>query len=203
MSEIDFQELASALKVAADTINAFPHESVQIKIVEALIRAYENDHTEDESAILEHGVDGDGNETVTTVPKDINGAPQLGRQTKKRSTKYVPALDKDLNLHPDDAPSLKEFAQECQPKTQNEYCLVSIYWFIEKAHIDPVTADMVYTAFRNLNVSLPADFINMIAKTGSKGWIHSGERTNLKLSTNGINFVEREMTKRSAEVVDE
>jgi hypothetical protein len=109
--------------------------------------------------------------------------------------KAAPGHDKDLNLHPAGKTSFRDFVAEKQPgNNTHEHNVVALYWLTQLAEVETATADQVFTCYRNLKWKLPADLRNSLQSTSSvKGWMHTKDTDDLKITAQGINFVEREL----------
>jgi hypothetical protein len=105
---------------------------------------------------------------------------------------------KDLNLHPDGKPSLKEFADEKKPKNQMEQVTVCIYYLCRILELTGVTADHVYTCLKHLNVRTPNDLPQTIRDVArKKGFVDTSKGDDLKITNPGDNFVEHELKDRA------
>ncbi|MGW6200752.1 hypothetical protein ACWF0M_31715 [Kribbella sp. NPDC055110] len=91
-------------------------------------------------------------------------------------------------------PSYKEFSESKKPTSALEKCLVSVYWLsrLTKTPV-PTTVDQVYTCFKVAGWAVPTDLVNTLQQAGTKGWLDTKKRDDLKVVVQGENHIEHEM----------
>jgi hypothetical protein len=95
-------------------------------------------------------------------------------------------------------PSLRNFVESKRPATLLEKCLVSVYWLSNCMHdATPVTVDAVFTCFKAMSWVVPPDLVNTLQQTGSKGWLDTGKRDDLRVVVQGENHLEHDMPAKS------
>jgi hypothetical protein len=110
-------------------------------------------------------------------------ATARGNKTAAKKTgstskaKQIFSLSKDLDLDGAGSPKFREFSDEKVPG--NDYI------------------DHVYTCFKYMSWRVPADLVNTVQKAGSKGWLDTRNRDDLKVVVMGENYVEHEMPVRN------
>jgi hypothetical protein len=185
----EFEALLSRMPDIAKAVSAFDSESIQMEAFRSLVSAFLG-----EGHVRSHQEVAQPARAASDTPATRNGADSsaIARRTSPRS-KQAHALIKSLDLVKGAAKSFEDFANEKQPKTHEEKCLVSVYWLERLANVKPVTSDHVYTAFKHLDWEIPADLGNKLSVTGSKGWLDSRKRDDLKIVVGGENYVEHRM----------
>lgn len=115
------------------------------------------------------------------------------RQLKKEALSIV----KDLNLAGQgDKPSLKDFFSNYKARSQWEKNVIFVYYLQNIAKVTPITTNHIYTCYRNVGTKIPGAFKQSLWDTASdKGWIDTSSLENIKLTTQGINYIEHDMAK--------
>jgi hypothetical protein len=131
-----------------------------------------------------------GSETGAAVPaKNATVKKAAGSKVKQSFS-----LDKTLDLVNGGSPSFKEFWESKKPKSDVEKCLVSVYWLTRQTLKPiPATIEQVYTCFKAANWAVPSGLANTLAKAGTKGWLDTRKRDDLKVVVQGENHIEHEM----------
>lgn len=108
-----------------------------------------------------------------------------------RKTGQVLTVDKMLVLSPTGKTSWIEFAREKSPKNAEKKGTVAVYYLSHILEEGNVTMNKVYTCFREASWRLPANLVNALHRTGTRGWIDTSNREDIKITPHGINLVER------------
>ena len=196
MSATELDELLDRMPQIAAAVEKFTSESIQSEVFPALMRAF---GITGETSGDAHGSGTDervtarakgGSETVHSAPaKNVPAKKASGAKVKQSFSQ-----DKTLDLVNGGSPSFKEFWESKKPKSAIEKCLVSVYWLTRQTHNTvPATIEQVYTCFKAANWAVPSDLANTLAQAGTKGWLDTKKRDDLKVVVQGENHVEHEM----------
>jgi hypothetical protein len=102
----------------------------------------------------------------------------------------------DLNFRPDGKETLKEFFQQKAPANDLAAVVVIVYYFQHVMGLNKIGTSHVMTALKEVGKAIPADLrqtIRNVKKT--RMWINFSDTDDLKMTTQGDNFVEHEMGK--------
>lgn len=130
-------------------------------------------------------------EPVAKPEKPATTTNSKSRSTKK--TKTVLSMDKDLNLHPSDKQSAREFLESKNPSNVKEKCVAAVYYLGRILNIDKISTSMVYTTFKDLQWKVPSDIRNTLQQAGTAGWLDTKDSDDIKLTVNGENLVEHDL----------
>lgn len=90
--------------------------------------------------------------------------------------------------------SFKQFVEEKKPTNMVEKCLISVYWLAKETKArTPATVDQVYTCFKDAGWVVPNDLVNTLQQAGTKGWLDTKKRDDMKVVVGGENHVEHDM----------
>jgi hypothetical protein len=104
------------------------------------------------------------------------------------------AWDKALDLAGNGSQTFKMVATQKAPSNALEKCLVAVYWLTRLSDSSvPATIDQVYTCFKHMDWRVPANLANSLQKAGSKGWLDTQKREDLRVVVQGENYFEHEM----------
>ena len=120
-------------------------------------------------------------------PRKPRRAKKKGAKTKKAAgkTKTKIRVIKDLNLKPKGKTSARDFANEKSPTNHKEKCTIAVYYLEKKAGIDAITTAHVYTFYKEMSWVVPANLNNMLAQTGSEGWLDTSDSEKIEVTTMG------------------
>ncbi|MCB1806448.1 MAG: hypothetical protein KDJ99_15265 [Candidatus Competibacteraceae bacterium] len=135
---------------------------------------------------------------VETSPE--NSTPSAARRTRgtgiKKDRNAGLQLVPDLNFRPQDKQPLKEMFQQKGPENDTEAALLFVYYLQHVMASDKISASHVMTAFKEVGKAIPADIrqtIRNIKKT--RMWVNFSDLDDIKMTTQGDNYVEHEMGK--------
>lgn len=102
----------------------------------------------------------------------------------------------DLNFRPDGKQALKEFVDEKNPKSDLESAVATVYYMQRVMGLSKIGPAHVMTALKEAKKAIPADLKQTIrnVKT-SRMWLNFDDLDDLRMTTQGDNFVEHEMGK--------
>jgi hypothetical protein len=140
----------------------------------------------------------------TSVDDPINGepvaeAPEQPRRKRgdgngNRDRNSGLSLVKSLDLMPEGKETLKVFVNGKNPQNQMEHIAVYIYYLKAVLEEQKVGFDHVFTCFKETGERMPLDLPQTCRNAASsKGWIDTAEPDDLKITTKGVNFVEKEL----------
>lgn len=197
MSEIELDALLERMPQIADVLGKFTSESIQSEVFRALMHAF--------YGAPAHAANEDSNgvgETGTSEEDQTGSAPPIKQTAKKTPVKKSTAakakqtlsIDKTLDLVNGGSESFKTFVEEKKPANNHEKCLVSVYWLTRVASAPmPATLDRVYTCFKEAGWKVPSDLVNALQQAGTKGWLDTKKRDDLKVVVGGENHLEHDM----------
>ncbi len=122
-----------------------------------------------------------GTKSEATIPKKKKGNVKSDE----------PKVDKTLDLSGvNQAPSLKDFVSQYQPKTNMERNVVFIGYLKDKMETDKVSMDHVWTCYHDLELNFPVSMKQSLYDTSSKkSWINVPSLDDLSLSVQGNNWL--------------
>lgn len=206
MGTVEFDDLVARLRGIADVVNAFKAESVQLRVVEALISAHG-----DVSGTTASTLGADGQSTSATLrrarkatarkkaasAKVIVGEKATSRRRGTGASAFN--LVNDINLAPAGKEPFDDFITRAQPKNHVENCLATVYWLVEIAKA-PASDDRIFTVYRLQGWKLPANLTIELSRPKSLDWINPSDRKDIKVTVVGINHVEKTMLNRPPKV---
>lgn len=131
--------------------------------------------------------------TPKKAQKQSNGSKGKGQSTTSRTLTPL----NNINFRPDGIETLKDFFSGYAAKSNLDYNLIILYWFQEKSKDSPITINHVLTAYRHLNLKIPNLKQSLVDTKSRKGWIESGNNENLKVTREGLNYIEHDMPKKN------
>lgn len=137
----------------------------------------------------------------TTIETKITKSTKTGRSKSNKASKiesYSPVTD--LNLHPEDCISLKDYYNQFSPKSNLEKNLIIVNYLTEICKLSNIGAPHVFTCYKNLGQKIPTALRQSLIDTKRRqGWINTADMDDLKTTTSGYNYLEHEMAKKEAE----
>jgi hypothetical protein len=117
-------------------------------------------------------------------------------QSKSKSTHKIVS---DLNLLPADKQSFKDFFSDKSGGNKlsaQEFNLVAVYYLKKVLNVQGVSADHVYTCYKEAGQIVPTALVQSLKDTASlKGWISTSKTDDIKIEIAGENEVEHRMPK--------
>lgn len=133
----------------------------------------------------------------TAVSKEHKQQTEKSQVTKgtqpKAKTKLSLVIMKDLNLRPQGKKSFIDFAKEKQPASYEQKCTVAAYYLEKVLGVKGICVNHIYTCFKDASWRVPADLKNKLSVTGTKGWLDTSNREDIKLTTRGDNLIEHDL----------
>lgn len=128
-------------------------------------------------------------ETVSEISKSVN-------KKSKNSNSVSYSFVSDLNLHPKNGESLKGFFSQYKTASTVEVVLIIIYYLEKILKQSNIDGNSIYTCYKNLGLPVPSirDALGNIHIR--KGWVNTSNRSDLKLTISGENYIEHEMEKK-------
>jgi hypothetical protein len=118
---------------------------------------------------------------------------------KRKTMKATPSIVKDLKLRPKGRQSFSDFATEKKPGTNSEKCAVAVYYLDRVLTLAGITADHVYTCFKEADWRVPTNVRNTLAKTASaEGWLDTSDMNAVVLTPRGEALVDHDLPRPSA-----
>lgn len=197
-----FDDLMGQMPSIAKAVNAFESEAVQQAAFEALVAAALGDTPSVRRDGAEEPVDPKTPRKRAPAKKRAAKRPAGGENGRPRSSRRAstsPQLVRDLNLRPKSGQHFVAFVDEHNsPKKNNERLLLAVFWLERVAQVDGVTADHVYTCFKEAKWKVPANLRNALQVVATrKGWITTTNMDDIKVEIAGENFVEHDLTSRA------
>jgi hypothetical protein len=127
---------------------------------------------------------------------DAYSSPAAKRKRKPPTMSVV----KDLDLHPSDKKHLRAFYEEKKPKTQLEHVATFVYYLSRVLEISGVTANHIFTCFKDVQIKPPNDLPQIIRNTASNkhGWVDCSDASDIKITNPGENLVEHDLPHNGA-----
>lgn len=195
MSTDDLEELLARMPEIAKAVNEFTSEAVQLAAFEALVGSHDGPARKSRSTSNEPDTPPGGKPTAKRPRKRTPAKPSNGKPVKRKAA-GSPTLDKNLNLRPGGKVSLKDFVVEKAPTDNMQRSIVAVYYLSHVLQLDAVTADAVFTCYREMSWKLPGDFRNHLQTIASrKGWLDTSDTDAITMTASGINFVEHDLPK--------
>lgn len=144
--------------------------------------------TTDDIINVEQGVVEDPDANVEYEP----AAPRL--KAEKRRKLPTLAIVKELNLRPVGKKSFRDFYAEKQPATQMDQIAVAVYYLRVTLETEVVSANHVFTCFKDVSVKVPPDLPQIIRNCRrQKGWVDPAAEDGITITTQGQNHVEHDL----------
>lgn len=181
----DDETIQEGLRAIASAVNKTFQPRVVVKQLPVDGHAHQNLTDESESDIESEETE----EDLETV---------LPAKPKAKSARKPPTMSlvKDLDLCPSKKPHLKSFVAEKNPQSQPEQIAVCVYYLRKILEVDGVTANHVYTCFKDAGFRTPNDLPQIIRNTAAaKGTVDSKGSKGIQITTRGENLVEHDLPK--------
>ena len=142
--------------------------------------------------------------TPGSAKAKISGGTAKKAKTKKgsRSSSAEPhPLVKDLDLSGGSSGIiLRDFYAGFTATNAMQKNLIFAVYLRDHVGLDAISADHIYTCWRNVNERVPKHFNQSIRDAASKkGWLDTGDLSNITISTQGFNGTEHDIPKMDAE----
>lgn len=188
MSDTTLRDLLEAMPSIAKVVNTFTSDAVQQKAFAVLMHAL---GVESE---IEKSEKPPGQKTKTKRATKRPALTEKGRKSRKAQA-GPPKFKSDLNLRPKGKKSLKDFAAEKKPKSNEERFAVMVYYLEKTLQEKAIDRDHIYTCFKELGgVKFPLQIDAVLRNSARrKGWIDTSNSSDLKITTRGENFVEHDL----------
>ncbi len=136
------------------------------------------------------------NENGASAEYPVN--EKKANSAKKVSKSSNSSIIKDLNLKPKDGKSLKEFYAEKNPESNIERNTVFVYYLEKILNINDITADHIFTCYKEMGLKIPLNLRQSIFDTASSryGYLDGSDTQHIKLIIRGENFVEHDLPKQ-------
>lgn len=122
--------------------------------------------------------------------------PRRKKSTNKKGKgKVIPKQIKNLNLKPNGKESGVNFALEKKPTNVMQKCVVAVYYLRDVLELPAISADHVFTFFKNATWKVPSDLINTLQQAGTAGWLDTADSKNIIITPIGENLVEHDLPK--------
>ncbi|MCU7493308.1 MAG: hypothetical protein HF300_15910 [Ignavibacteria bacterium] len=123
----------------------------------------------------------------TKIAKSSNGKSKSARKTTF-------SIVKEISLRPDGVKSFKEFVKEKDPKSDQEKCLVAVYYLKMNLNIENIDANYVFTCFKDAGWRTPANLTTTLTVLSSqKGWVDTSSLKSIVLTNLGEDYVEHDL----------
>ncbi len=142
--------------------------------------------------------------SAPSVAKKTNGGQEAKKEVppthkpKAKQPKKEPlTIVKELDLAAKgDKPSLKDFYSGYNVRSNWERNLIFLYYLETIPKIASITTDHIFTCYRHVSAKIPKAFKQSLFDTASeKGWIDTSSLDDIKLTTQGMNYMEHDITK--------
>ena len=180
------QSLQDALKTVVAAMNRPGLTAVRIPANN------QNALTGQPNVVPQEQTDTEDGEVETTAEVNDGPAPVRRRGTGAKSDRNVGIkLVPNLDFHPDDKPTLKQFFSEKAPKTDMEQSLVIGYYLQHMLDLPAFGPGHILTGFKEVQKPVPVDLKGTIRNLRSmKVWVNFSSIEEIALTTQGENYVE-------------
>lgn len=196
MATTQLDGLLARMPEIAEAVERFKSDAIQARVLDALLDAFgvaSGGGGDRHPTPADMSAGGSGSSDVTGKSDGAKKTVAKKAASKGLKGKQVFTIDKDLDLARGAAQSFKDFAESKKPTTAVEKALVAVYWLTRVREDGPATVDQVYTCFKGAAWAIPSDLVNTIQQAGTKGWLDSKKRDDLKVVVGGENYVEHSM----------
>ncbi len=132
----------------------------------------------------------------TALAKDADSEEIAKPKAKSAGKKQSFNFDKSIDFYSKSGPSglnFAEFSAAHPPKNTIHKAVVAVYWLAKELGLDATSVEHVYTAFKTANWVVPSDLVNTLQQAGTKNYLDSKKRDDLRLTTHGENLIEHEL----------
>ncbi len=130
-------------------------------------------------------------------PAGAGAGSHAAKSKPSKKSKTVISMDKTLNLSPSGKTSAAQFAAEKSPSNVKEKCVVAAYYLRDFVEMQQVTAQAVFTFFKQLQWPTPADLKNTLQQAGTAGWLDTADSDDIKITSMGENLIEHDLPARA------
>lgn len=183
VSEID------ALKAIDDMLSKISDSNTKDRILDWAFKKYSSMP----KPVVNDAVEDDENNIVVTKKKPKKKKAKTKAKNKTKTSTSL-SIVKDLNLKPSGKKSFKDFVDEKKPSSNQQKCVVSVYYLINKLKLSNIEINHIYTCYKDAGWRTPADLANTLQYTASvKGWLDTRHSADIKLTTHGDNLIEYDL----------
>jgi hypothetical protein len=119
-----------------------------------------------------------------------------GTPKSRKGVRDGQSIVKELDLTKGKHGRLKDFYAKYDLKTNMERNLVFVYYMQNELDLTGITDNHVFTCYRDVSAKLPGALRQSLADTASRnGWLDTSDMENIRLATQGINFLEHDLPK--------
>jgi len=131
--------------------------------------------------------------------KNTKKEKKAKKTTRAKSASRL-SIVRDLNLKPKSKESFNGFADKKKPGSNQEKCVVAVYYLHTVLQLTGIAIEHVFTCFKDMAWRLPSDLANTLRYTASvKGWLDTGDSSSIKLTTHGENLIEHDLPRKTKE----
>ena len=190
MTDQQFENLLKRMPTIAEAVNGFNSEAVQAQAFDALMSALLGDQC---PSPISRGAQHDNQrkeEESSAKARSGRGA-RAGRSGSRRSAEIMHELD----LAPKGKTSFTDFVADKQPTTNEEKYAVVVYYLEQVLKLPAISEHHVSTVFRMApGWREPEDIWGGLKMTARRtSTIDTSDRTNIKTTPHGRNFVEHDL----------
>jgi len=122
---------------------------------------------------------------------------QSSSTRKRKAARSSPSIVKDLNLRSEGRQSFNDFAGEKKPATNQEKCVVAVYYLGRVLSVSGISTDHVFTCYKSANWRVPSNlYTTLLGVASHKGWLDTSDMNNVMLTSHGENLVEHDLPKK-------
>lgn len=206
--ETPFDRLLGLMPKIADVVNQFDDAEVKRSAFDVLMTEYGVERRPRPTVpaglrAVEPLADDAGEDSDRRGASELEGKAQASttRQSRPRkagSKKSWP-IDKQINFRPSGKPSLREFADEKQPKNIDQKNAVIIYYMAEVLGMSTANIGQVLAGYAACPWKPPGTPDVALRTTASKyGWINTSDTKSMTITHGGRAFVEFDLPAQKA-----
>jgi len=115
--------------------------------------------------------------------------PSRKKKKTKSATKLSFSIVKDLNLNPEGKSSFQDFVNSKKPKTEQEKCVIAVYYLQNELGIVNISVNHVFTCYKNAKWRITDIYNNLSLAASRKGWLDTSDMNNIKIAPHGENLI--------------
>lgn len=135
-------------------------------------------------------------ETEGRVSKNSKQKPIQVKKGKSFASKN-PQFLSNFDFRPSGKESLKDFFNRYDSKSNLEHNLVFTYYLQEILGEQGISNDHIFSCYRHVGLKIPSFPQTLVDTKKRKGWIDTSDFSNLKVTREGINYIEHEILKKN------
>lgn len=194
-----FNQCADALSVLdkRSILKVFHMLSIHFEVVPFLGNSDEQKNNFEANNTSENNSENNSEVFIEAPKRPVqkkNTTSSSTKKSKSTSSKDLTYLT-DYDFRPSGSEGIKEFYEKYKSISNMENNLIFTYYFQEKRKEKEITMNLIYSSYRHIGLKIPSFPQTLIDTKARKGWIDTAHLNDLKVTREGINFIEHEIAK--------